>query len=97
MHPEKAYGLCMRHMNRYVRVTTKDGKVYDGFIAEVNPGHVILAVPSCEGDGEFGGESSSGSYFRDVVFFGRRRRRFFRRVILPFFIISSLFLRPFWW
>lgn len=95
MHPEVAYDLSMRHMNRFVRVTTTDGQVFEGFVADVDPNHVILAIPTCEWDEEYRGQPTSDADFREVQFFGRRRRRFFRRVILPFFIISSLFLRPF--
>lgn len=97
MHPQQAYQLCRRYKYRYVRITTTDGMVYDGFISDVDSYNVTLAIPTCEMEDELRGESSSGDVdFRHVQFFRRRRgRRFFRRVILPLFIISALFPRRF--
>ncbi|MED4732404.1 hypothetical protein P9597_30775 [Aneurinibacillus migulanus] len=81
-HPIPWYTSCRQYLHRYVRITTKDGNVYDGFIADVNPENVTLAIPTCEAEGaddrQFG--------------FGRRR---FRRLALPLFLLSSLFLLPF--
>lgn len=45
MHKHQAFSLCQNYVNQHVELTTKDGKVYRGFIESVDYDHVYLAVP----------------------------------------------------
>lgn len=89
MHLHEAYSLCRRYQYRYVRVTTKDGRVYDGFIADVDREKVTLAIPIGDGEETHRGKSTKEAEYRQ---FGRRR---FRRRVLPLILLSTLSLLPF--
>jgi hypothetical protein len=39
------YHVCMQYVNRYVKLQTTDGQVYEGVIAHVENDRVILAIP----------------------------------------------------
>lgn len=39
--------LCSDHMHRYVRVWIVDGRVYDGFVENVDGEQLYLAIPIC--------------------------------------------------
>lgn len=88
--------LCWCCMNKYVGIKTNDGKSYDGFIAEVDQDHVILAVPTDEMMEQMQGQSAERVSYRQFGFQPGffPRRRFFRRRI-PFSTIAALFLLPF--
>lgn len=92
MHLHEAYSLCRQYHYRYVRITMKDGSVYDGFIADVDRENVTLAIPIGEAEEKFKGKSMKGADYRQFGFFSRRR---FRRRILPLALLSSVFLLPF--
>ncbi|MEB3103591.1 phosphatidylinositol kinase [Ferviditalea candida] len=64
------YHVCMQYLHRYVRVQMNDGKVYEGFIANVDQEKVTLAIPAPEKEGEhrqffgtFGGFFPYGRFF----------------------------------
>ncbi len=45
MEKVEAKQLCHHHMHRYVRVVIVDGRVYDGFVDNVDDENLHLAVP----------------------------------------------------
>ncbi|WP_152392802.1 phosphatidylinositol kinase [Paenibacillus guangzhouensis] len=85
--------LCWRCMNQYVGIKTTDGHTHDGFIAHVDHDYVTLAVPV---DDMMTGMPVNARTYRQFGFHSGffPRRRFFERRI-PFFLISDLFLLPF--
>jgi hypothetical protein len=92
LHPQKAYEICMRHRYRYVGIKTHDGKTYAGFISDVDPESVTLAIPTDEVQESLRGKSARNADLRQ--FFGFPRRRFFRRA-LPLATIAALSVLPF--
>lgn len=42
---KKAYDACMQCMNRYVRVETANGEMYEGQIVNVDNNYAYLAAP----------------------------------------------------
>ncbi|OAB33962.1 hypothetical protein [Paenibacillus glacialis] len=45
MEKVEAKQICHHHMHRYVRVVLADGRVFDGFVENVDDDHLHLAVP----------------------------------------------------
>ncbi|WP_047153576.1 hypothetical protein [Aneurinibacillus tyrosinisolvens] len=81
MDTEHSYTLCRHHLHRYVRVTTTEGKIYDGFIVDVNLENVILGIPTHEIEGADSHEFGLGPFSRHLT--------------LPISVLASLFLLPF--
>ncbi len=69
--------LCRHHLQRYVRITTTEGKIYDGLIIDVEHQNVILAVSTYE----VKGEDSRQVGFNPL-----------RRLTFPLSLLASLFL-----
>lgn len=60
MHKRQAYSMCRQYVNQHVKVTTKDGKMYEGYIENVDQDHVYLAVPRNANDRDKGDSTSGG-------------------------------------
>ncbi len=84
--------ICQSCMNKYVGIQTTDGVMHDGFIAHVDNEYVTLAIPTTEMMNRFSGMPSDAG-FRQFGY-GFPRRRFMQRRI-PYPLIASLFLLPF--
>lgn len=88
--------ICWSCMNKYVGIQTTDGTAYDGFIAHVDQDYVTLAIPTNEMMHRWSGMPANDATFRQFGFapgFFPRRRFIHRRI--PFPLIASLFLLPF--
>lgn len=54
--------VCRQHVNRYVRVETMDGDVFEGMIVHCDKGILYLKLP-----GKSGRRSFSQNYYEDVI------------------------------
>ncbi|MFC4104298.1 hypothetical protein [Paenibacillus xanthanilyticus] len=54
--------VCRQHVNRYVRVETMDGDVFEGIIVHCDKGILYLKQP-----GKGMGRSFSQNYYNDVI------------------------------
>jgi len=75
MHKRQAYSLCRQYINHHVKLTTKDGQMYEGFVENVDQDHVYLAVPRNPNyremeDSNSGGERQFGVGFGYPGFYG---------------------------
>ncbi|MFD2116505.1 phosphatidylinositol kinase [Paenibacillus yanchengensis] len=88
--------ICWSCMNQYVGIQTTDGNTHDGFIAHVDGDYVTLAIPTNEMMQRWTGMPADDATYRQFGFapgFFPRRRFMHRRI--PFPLISTLFLLPF--
>ena len=61
MHKHQAFSLCRQYINQHVQLTNKDGKVYKGFIENVDQDTVYLAVPKSQNFRETEESSNGGN------------------------------------
>lgn len=81
------------NMNKYVGILTNDGKSHAGFIARIEDDHLVLAIPSSEMLNAMPNHAGESRQFGYHPGFFPRHRFFHRRI--PFPLITSLFLLPF--
>lgn len=109
MNQQEAYNLCMKHIHRYVEISMKDGKKFDGIVESVDNENVYLAVPR---GGERQGDESRqfGFGYPGFGFGGFGYPGFgwgfpgygwgygrFARLALPLALIGGLSLLPYYW
>lgn len=93
MNPDFYREVSWNNMNKYVGIMTNDGQTHSGFIARVDDDHVILAIPSSEMLTSMPDNNTMSRQFGFHPGFFPRHRFFHRRI--PFPLITSLFLLPF--
>ncbi|WP_420901933.1 hypothetical protein [Paenibacillus dendritiformis] len=67
-HP--MYELCLKHMHRYVKVTTYDGCCYHGIVEHVDDEYLYLAVPAGQWMHYGGAAASMDHAFVPYGFYG---------------------------